>query len=343
MGEMASGTPVRDDVGELRRRLLRDLRRVVPIDAVFFAAADPETLLFTAAWAEEPLAVSAPLFMENEFGAEDVNRFASLARARMPVATLHRTTRGAWDASKRSREIMAPLGLGDELRIALPAGGASWGFLCLHREGRIPFSLREVGAVRRVAQGAGDAMRRIVARSLASERGPEQSGIAVVIVDGDRVVAWMGLDDDRMESLVGEHLTAGQRAPLPLLALVRRLEEKERLGGSASYEAATVLVCPTSFVEVRAGRLAQMSGTSSPVAITFAPAGPRARSSLRLAASGVTPAQRRVAELVLQGLSTKDIVGELRIGEYTVQDHLKVVFDRFGLGSRRELVFALLR
>jgi DNA-binding CsgD family transcriptional regulator len=332
----------RDELGELRRRLLRDLRRVVTIDAAFFAAADPETLLFTAVWAEEPLAASAQLFLRNEFGADDVNRFASLSRGSTPVATLDRATRGVWAASTRSREILAPLGLGDELRVALSAGGTSWGFLCLHREGRTPFSPREIDAVRRTARGAGDAIRGIVRRAIANERGAEAPEIAVVIVDGDSVVAHTGLTSDRMQSLVGELVTPGQRAPLPLLALVRRLEEVERLGGSAPGSASTVLVRSTSFVEVHATRLVDAGG-ARPVAITFAPAGPRARSSLRLAASGATPAQRRVAELVLRGLSTKEIVSELRISEYTVQDHLKTVFDRFGIGSRRELVFALLR
>ncbi|WP_194852786.1 hypothetical protein [Nocardia sp. SYP-A9097] len=43
------------DVGELQPQLPASVRRVMPVDAALFATADPETLLFTGAYAEEPL------------------------------------------------------------------------------------------------------------------------------------------------------------------------------------------------------------------------------------------------------------------------------------------------
>lgn len=64
--------------------------------------------------------------------------------------------------------------------------------------------------------------------------------------------------------------------------------------------------------------------------------------SLVLAAHGLTPAQQRVAALVLQGRSTAEIVTTLHISTNTLQEHLRAVFDRFGVGSRRELVAALM-
>jgi DNA-binding CsgD family transcriptional regulator len=64
-------------------------------------------------------------------------------------------------------------------------------------------------------------------------------------------------------------------------------------------------------------------------------------SSLVLAAHGLTPAQSRVVALVLQGRSTPSIVKELHISADTLQEHLHAVFDKLGIGSRRELVAAL--
>jgi DNA-binding CsgD family transcriptional regulator len=45
--------------------------------------------------------------------------------------------------------------------------------------------------------------------------------------------------------------------------------------------------------------------------------------------------------LVLQGRSTTSIVKELQISANTLQEHLHAVFDKLGIGSRRELVAAL--
>ena len=64
-------------------------------------------------------------------------------------------------------------------------------------------------------------------------------------------------------------------------------------------------------------------------------------SSLILAAHGLTPAQSRVVALVLQGRSTPFIVTELQISANTLQEHLHAVFDKLGIGSRRELVATL--
>jgi DNA-binding NarL/FixJ family response regulator len=58
-------------------------------------------------------------------------------------------------------------------------------------------------------------------------------------------------------------------------------------------------------------------------------------------AYGFTKRERLVTELVAQGFSTKEIAGRMHLSAYTVQDHLKAVFDKSGTGSRGELIARL--
>jgi len=62
-----------------------------------------------------------------------------------------------------------------------------------------------------------------------------------------------------------------------------------------------------------------------------------------LSAYGLTPQERRVVALVCKGRSTTEIGGQLHVTTHTVQDHLKAVFTKTGVRSRRELVAVLLK
>jgi DNA-binding NarL/FixJ family response regulator len=65
--------------------------------------------------------------------------------------------------------------------------------------------------------------------------------------------------------------------------------------------------------------------------------GPSARPSLACAYA-LTGREQQVIGLVLRGRSTRQIARDLVVSPYTVREHLKTVFDKIGVHSRRELV-----
>src|SRR3569833_2091154 len=140
------------DARTLRTEFLLQLRMAVPVDAYWFATADPATLLFTGSVVEEIPEQATPAFLANEFSESDVNKWVQLASASRPTEGMFLATRGQLGASARYRDILAPLGFGDELRAALRDGATCWGFLCLHRaQGNPNFTAEDAAFMARIS------------------------------------------------------------------------------------------------------------------------------------------------------------------------------------------------
>ena len=52
----------------------------------------------------------------------------------------------------------------------------------------------------------------------------------------------------------------------------------------------------------------------------------------------LTPREEQVVALVAEGLSNRDIAGELALSEHTVKKYLFRIFDKLGISTRVELV-----
>jgi DNA-binding CsgD family transcriptional regulator len=79
-------------------------------------------------------------------------------------------------------------------------------------------------------------------------------------------------------------------------------------------------------------------GAGRRAAVTIQPAGPDRITPLLMAAYGLTEREEQVTRQVLQGDSTAQIAEALCVSPYTVQEHLKHIFEKTSVRSRRELI-----
>ena len=77
------------------------------------------------------------------------------------------------------------------------------------------------------------------------------------------------------------------------------------------------------------------SGDRTAVIIEAAP--PVAVAPLIVEAYGLSDRERQIVPLVLRGASTQEIARLLSLSPLTVQDHLKAIFDKMAVHSRREI------
>ena len=330
------------DADQLRQEVVGRLRQIVPTDAAFFATVDPVTLLFTTAVAEDPLAAAAPLFLENEFGRDDVNKFAALAGSVSHATSLDTATRGDRSTSPRSREIMAPLGLGDELRAALVTGQRCWGVVCLHREASPSgFTDQEVRLVQRIGPHVAEGLRRAIVAGPIADTGVQPGSPGVIVLDANLEVVSISPEAEYwMGQIAGFESPAVTELPLAVYAAAARLARLEELPDSPVTPNVRVRTSAGQWLTIHATRLDGQAGRQTGVVVE--PASPSQLRSLFLSAYGLSPAQERVAALVLQGHSTRQIVAALHISANTVQEHLTAVFDKVGVRSRRELAATLM-
>ena len=320
------------DPDALRAAVLPRLRKVVPVDALWWAAADPATLLFTRSYREELPEESGPYFVENEFLHDDVNKWTDLARDASGVRTLMQATDGRPARSDRYRDIFAPLGLQDELRVVLRVRDTCWGYLCLHREAGQVFSRDEALFVQRLAPHLAEGLRMgLLRQACHTGHAPDGPGLVVLAADG----AVTGLNEaagEWLEDLGGR--ADGSDLPIEISAIATRLR---RLPPAEP-------AMPRLRVRTRSGRWAVLhaswmsSQAEKAMTVIVQEAAPAEVAPLIMAAYGLTDRERTISALVCQGMSTRQIAGRPHLTADTVQDHLKSVFDRTGVHSRGQLV-----
>jgi DNA-binding CsgD family transcriptional regulator len=328
------------DSRTLRIEIMKRLRTVIPIDLSFFSTIDPATLLFTGAVMDEILERASPQFLANEFLQEDVNKCAWMARSNTSVVNLVQATQGKLEQSQRHREILTPLALGDELRAVLITNGACWGFMCLHRDQSGPhFTLAEAAYLARLTPHFAEGLRKaLLLGSTAGATVPDEPGLLLLAEDLSVVAITQAAE--RWLAEVGE-TDWPHKQPLlhAVSAVVARLQALEQ-GKDAQPDLLPRVRLRTvsgHWLVLHASRLSG-PGAQGQIAVIFEVARPAEVAPLIVQAYDLSRRESEITQSVLRGLSTIEIAEMFHISSNTVQDHLKAIFEKVGVRSRRELV-----
>lgn len=333
------------DASTLLEELLRRLPRVVPFDTGIIATTDPATLLYTGAvFREQSQVAQLPGFLANEYLEDDVMKYANLASGPRRTDCLSRSTRDRPDSSARYRELLLPLGLGDELRAAFVTGGSCWGVGCLTRErGSVAFTEQDAQAMTRLGPHIAEGLRTslLIAAACHPEADPDGPGMLVLAEDLS-VLATTPVAERWLAEIASDHEPRLKGLPTSVVNVVAALRSLDTSALSPPVQSRVRVRSRSGrWLVIHASYLTAEEGERS-VAVLLEPAQRADLAPLILQVHGLTSKESEVTRLVLLGYSTKDISAALFISEHTVQDHFKSIFNKVGVGSRRELVIRML-
>ncbi|MDQ3912258.1 MAG: LuxR C-terminal-related transcriptional regulator [Actinomycetota bacterium] len=352
MNESGSAERIRQEIVRLchtgldsrtfRVEAVRHLRKAIPVDVSFFATADPATLLFTSAVVDDVLARATARFLENEFLEDDSVKFARLARGRSPVDSLSLATKGELALSPRYQEILAPMDLGDELRAALIIGSKCWGFMCLHRERSGPnFTPAEAAFLAKLAPHLAEGLRTALLIGDARATSSPSDGPGLLLLGDDlSLAAITPAAEGWLAEVANSDWPSSSELPEVVYAVAARLLALERGGSHVPPDLMPRIRLRTAsgrWLVLHASRL-RATDTEGQIAVIFEEARPSEIAPLIVDAYGLTKREGEITRLVLRGLSTAEVSGELHITPNTVRDHFKSIFEKVGVRSRRELV-----
>jgi DNA-binding CsgD family transcriptional regulator len=305
---------------------LPHLRRAIGFDCWCLSLNDPDTDLPAGAVSANPLlAARQSRFWQLEFQVPDVNKHTMLIRAPGKVGLLSTATGGDMLRSARWAELLGPGGLGDELRAPLVTGGLAWGALAIYRERSSPFFttdqarwvsglIGELGSAARAAWAAAH-----------PAAGPPDTGPGTIVVTPDGTPV--------STTAAARHWL--DRLGLPAHGTICALTAKAAAGADHPNPARVrVRTSGGQWLTMHAAVLAGMAGN---VAISVQPAHPAELVPLLMRATALSARERDIVPLILAGLSVGDIARQLHISPHTVQDHLKAIYVKTGVRSRRRL------
>ena len=340
---------VREDLDRLSRGALdvisliaeasEIIGRATPFDRSCWHTVDPGTVLFTGS-VNLNVGCSGTWLAEHEYVIEDVNKWWFLARSGRWAGATSLATHGDLARSARHRSHEA-LGIGDELRVSFVSDGVYWGAAGFLRDDDRPWFVQdEVDLLASLSPILAVSFRRalVTATTAAIDLAPAADGPGVIIFDEHGHAESISPAAERWVGELREQPKPAAPAESPVVQSVAARARMLGTDGDPLKLAARARVqTATGAWLVIYGTL--LSGSADDrVAVIIQPATPNEVAPLVALAYGLTNREAEITRLCMQGRSTKEIAATLFLSAYTVQDHLKAIFNKTGVRTRNELV-----
>ena len=275
---------------------------------------------------------------EIEYGTDDPTSLAHLAKTGTVAVGVHSSLGGELDRSVRMADFMVPrFDYVDEARAVFTDRSGPWGAISMFRgTDDAPFSDEEMRLLAELAPAFTRGIRAGLLARIGRTDAGHDPGPAVMIIDAAGTLVQSSPGATTQLARMAEVPNTGD--PLTIVhALVHGARAFAR-GETDRMPRIRVRTADGVWLVIHATPLGGAADRAGDVVVTIAEARPQEIIGLVADAFGLTPREREVVAMVLRGADTKEIAASIHVSPYTVQDHLKSIFEKAGVTSRRELV-----
>jgi DNA-binding CsgD family transcriptional regulator len=234
--------------------------------------------------------------------------------------------------------VLRPVGIGDIAAAACRDTSGCWGWIEAYRDASDrPFSDDDLDLLAAVGPSMAVVLRRSVIGVRRERPGPPDPPGVIVL---DRNLTPVSRTEVATRWIAGLPL-ADLFAKWGMLPAVIYPAATLARSGDAACAHATLPVDDGRWIRIEAARLD--GDRDGDIAVTIRAAAPGETFDVACRAHGLTPRETAVVAALVAGAGTREVAHALHLSDWTVQDHLKSVFAKLNVHSRREALARLAR
>lgn len=325
------------DTRVLQLRVLDEIRRFVAFDAFAFVVTDPVTSVGTSPLADVPCLPELPRLIRLKY-LTTLNRWTSLADG---FVSLSAATDGELSRSLVWRELLRHYHVVDVASAVFRDRFGCWAFLDLWRTApNPPFTRSELARLSPMIPVVTAGLRRAQAATFAQPHAmdrPLQGPVVLLLSPTLHVLAETAPTIDYLRALLPP---AHDHPPIPASAYNAAAQLlAHEIGVDSNPAVARVHAGGGRWLALRAARLDQAESPVAPnIAVTIEDASGADRAALFARANALSARETELLTHLHAGRDTRDIAQQMHLSEHTIQDHLKTIFTKTGIRTRRSLL-----